>query len=138
MKARPVENRPVPLRLDIWLDVACLFKTRSEAQRAIKGGKVNVNGQAAKPHRQVAPGDVIEITRPLGRRQQVVVRTLAEQHLPKAAARLLYEDTTPPRTAEEQALRDLLRLAGPRRSPGQTRAPDRRERRRIRQEKERS
>ena len=49
------------VRLDIWLDVACLFKTRSEAQRAIKGGKVDVNGQAAKPHRVIKPGDVIEM-----------------------------------------------------------------------------
>ena len=32
------------VRLDIWLDVACLFKTRSEAQKACKLGKVTVNG----------------------------------------------------------------------------------------------
>ena len=40
-------------RLDQWLDVACLFKTRSEAQKACKLGKVIVNGQTAKPHRPV-------------------------------------------------------------------------------------
>ena len=34
------------VRIDIWLDVACLFKTRSEAQRACKGGKVDLNGAA--------------------------------------------------------------------------------------------
>ena len=102
-----------PLRLDVWLDVACLFKTRSEAQQACKGGKVDVNGQAAKPHREVKPGDVIEITRPLGRRQRVVVRAMAEQHIAKADARMLYEDTTPPPSPEEQALLDLMRLAGP-------------------------
>jgi ribosome-associated heat shock protein Hsp15 len=130
-----VENRPVP-RLDVWLDVACLFKTRSEAQRACRGGKVNLNGQAAKPHREIKPGDVIEITRSLGRRQRVVVNGLAHQHLPKAEARLLYEDTTPPPSPEEQALLDLLRLAGPRRRPAQAGTPDRRERRRLRREKE--
>ena len=123
------------LRLDVWLDVACLFKTRSEAQKAIKGGKVTVGGQSAKPHKEVHVGDVIEITRPLGRRQRVVVRTLTEKHIPKAEARLLYEDTTPPPSPEEQALRDLLRLAGPRRRPGAP-TPDRREKRRLRREKE--
>ena len=41
------------VRLDVWLDVACLFRTRSEAQRACKGGKVDVNGQSAKPNRQL-------------------------------------------------------------------------------------
>lgn len=124
------------VRLDIWLDVSCLFKTRSEAQKAIRGGKVDVNGQAAKPHRVVKPGDTIEITRPLGRRQRVVVRDTVEQHIPKAEARRLYEDVTPPPSPEEQALLDLIRLAGPRRRMGPARAPDRREKRRLRRLKE--
>jgi ribosome-associated heat shock protein Hsp15 len=124
------------LRLDIWLDVACLFKTRSEAQRAIKGGKVDVNGQAAKPHREIKAGDIIEITRPLGRRQRVVVKGVAEQHIPKAEARLLYDDTTPPPSKDEQALLDLMRLAGPHRRAVSTGTPDRRERRRLRRVKE--
>jgi ribosome-associated heat shock protein Hsp15 len=42
------------MRLDVWLDVSCLFKTRSEAKRACEGGKVHVNGQAAKPNRDVS------------------------------------------------------------------------------------
>src|SRR5689334_2430498 len=90
-----------PVRLDIWLDVACLFKTRSEAQKAIKGGKVDLNGHAAKPHREVAAGDVVEIARPLGRRQRVVVKATTDKHIARAEARLLYEDTTPPPSAEE-------------------------------------
>ena len=56
------------VRIDVWLDVACLFKTRSEAQKACKGGKVSVNGQSAKPHLSVQPGDEISIGRPYGRR----------------------------------------------------------------------
>jgi ribosome-associated heat shock protein Hsp15 len=135
-----VENRPVPLvaavRLDVWLDVACLFRTRSEAQRACKGGKVDVNGQAAKPHREIRPGDVIEISRTQGRRQRVVVLATADRHIPRADARKLYEDTTPPPSTEEQELIDLLRLAGPRRRPATHTAPDRRERRRLRGLKE--
>jgi ribosome-associated heat shock protein Hsp15 len=132
-----VENRPVPLvRLDIWLDVACLFKTRSEAQKACKGGKVDVNGQSAKPHREIRPGDVIEISRPQGRRQRVEVLATAERHLPKAEARKLYEDTTPPPSPEEQHLLDLMRLAGPRRRLVSSTAPSRRERRRLRGLKE--
>jgi ribosome-associated heat shock protein Hsp15 len=122
-------------RLDVWLDVACLFRTRSEAQKACKGGKVSVNGQSAKPHREIRPGDTVDITRPAGRRQQVVVKTTAEQHVAKAVAREMYEDTTPPPSAEEQALRELLRLAGPRRPASQP-SPDRREKRRLRRAKE--
>jgi ribosome-associated heat shock protein Hsp15 len=98
------------VRLDIWLDVACLFKTRSEAQRACKGGKVVLNGGAVKPHREVRVGDELVITRPLGRRQIVAVRAVADKHLPKAAARELYEDRTPPPTKEEVEARRIERL----------------------------
>jgi ribosome-associated heat shock protein Hsp15 len=131
-----VENRSDPLRLDVWLDVACLFKTRSEAQKACRGGKVSLNGQSAKAHRDVKPGDTIDITRPLGRRQRVRVVALADQHIPKAEARRLYDDVTPPPSAEEQALLDLIRLAGPRRPRGPVAAPTRDERRRLRRLKE--
>jgi ribosome-associated heat shock protein Hsp15 len=96
-----------------------------------------VNGQGGKPHREVGPGDVIEITRALGRRQRVKVTGTCEQHIPKAEARLLYEDVTPPPSPEEAALLDLMRLAGPKRRPAAPGAPDRRERRRLRDEKER-
>ena len=118
---------PARVRLDIWLDVACLFHTRSEAQKACKGGKVDVNGQRAKPHREVRPGDLLVITRPHGVKQQVAVRELAERHLPKAEARELYEDRTPPPSPEEQELRQMLRRAGPSPAP-----PNSRQRRRLR------
>ena len=84
------------VRLDVWLDVACLFKTRSEAQQACKGGKVDVNGRSAKPHREIKAGDVVEITRTLGRKQRVVVRAVLDQHIPKAAGPCS-STRTPPR-----------------------------------------
>jgi ribosome-associated heat shock protein Hsp15 len=123
------------LRLDLWLDVACLFKTRSEAQKAVKAGKVDVNGQSAKPHREVRPGDEIVISRPFGRRQRVVVRAVTDKHIPKAEARELYEDLTPPPTPEEIEMRRIERLA---RSVIRvtTGAPDKRERRQLRRLKE--
>jgi len=132
-----IRRRPTPdaliahERLDVWLDVACLFRTRSEAQKACKGGKVEVNGQSARPHRELRVGDEIRITRPAGRKQTVVVRGLAEQHVAKAVARELYTDTTPPLSPEEIELRRLERVfrasieAHPRRSP------DKRERRAL-------
>ena len=98
------------VRLDIWLDVSCLFKTRSEAQRACKLGKVVVNGGVAKPHRDVRVGDELVITRPLGRKQIVAVRGVADTNLPKAVARELYEDRTPPPTKEEVEMRRIERL----------------------------
>jgi ribosome-associated heat shock protein Hsp15 len=120
------------MRLDVWLDIACLFKTRSEAQKACKGGKVDVNGQAAKPHREIRPGDELEISRGFGRRQRVVVRGLAERHVEKALARELYEDVTPAPTREEIEARQLSRLVRPFIRPATAGAPDKRERRALR------
>jgi ribosome-associated heat shock protein Hsp15 len=123
------------LRLDIWLDISCLFRTRSEAQKACRMGRIDVNGQTAKAHREVRPGDELVISRPLGRKQTVVVRGLADRHVPKAEARELYEDRTPAPSAEEIEMRRMERLsrALARATAG---APDKRERRRIRRLKE--
>lgn len=128
MPDSPVSDRPQ--RLDVWLDVACLYKTRSEAQRAVKGGKVEVNGERPKQNRDVRPGDTVTLTRPLGRTQVVRVLATCEQHLPKADAKaLLFQDVTPAPTPEEQAFQQLLRDTRPR---GPVVAPDKRERRELR------
>jgi ribosome-associated heat shock protein Hsp15 len=118
------------VRLDTWLDVACLFKTRSEATKACRLNKVIVNGQAAKPHRDVKVGDELEIHRPLGRKQLVTVLGLADSHIARAEARLLYEDRTPKPTEEEIAVRRLERIYRAAMTPP-TR-PDRDQRRTLR------
>ena len=119
------------MRLDVWLDVTCLFKTRSEAKKACEGGKIDINGQGAKPHREVKIDDVLDIKRPFGRYQKIVVRGLAEQHMKKADAKLLYEDLTPKPSAEEVELRRMARMAAPFR-PASAGSPDKRERRELR------
>ena len=133
----PEDTASDRVRLDVWLDVVCLFKTRSEAQRACRGGKVDVNNQRAKPHRTVQTGDRLAITRPNGRTQQVVVRSLTTQHVPRATAKTLYDDVTPPPTAAEL---ELYRLGGGPSGPGRRRgrtgagtSPNTRERRALRQ-----
>ena len=118
------------IRLDVWLDVACLFKTRSEAKRACEGGKVDVNGEHAKPHRSVREGDRLRISRPFGRHQDVIVRIVLDQHVKKAEARVLYDDVTPKPTAEEMEIRRIERVY--RASAQAAGATDRRRRREIR------
>ena len=120
------------MRLDLWLDISCLFKTRSEAQKACKGGKVDVNGHAAKPHRDMRIGDVLEISRPYGRKQRVIVRAFAEQHVAKALARELYEDVTPTPSPDEIENRRLTRLMRAMTRPASAGAPDTRDRRALR------
>ena len=121
------------IRLDVWLDVACLFKTRSEAKRACEGGKVDVNGEHAKPHRAVREGDRIRISRPFSRHQDVIVRIALDQHVKKAEARVLYDDVTPKPTAEEIEMRRMERVY--RAASQAAGTPDRRRRREIRRAK---
>ena len=121
------------VRLDVWLDVACLFKTRSEAKRACEGGKVEVNAEHAKPHRAVREGDRIRISRPFGRHQDVVVRIVLDQHVKKTEARVLYDDVTPKPTPEEIEMRRMERVY--RAATQAAGTPDRRRRRQIRKER---
>ena len=104
---------PAPQRLESWLDVACLFRTRSAAAKACDGGRVEVNGGRGKPHRLVRAGDRVEITLDFGRRRIVRVLGTAERSLPKAEARRLWEDLTPPPSPEEAEARLRERLSRP-------------------------
>jgi len=119
-----------PVRLDVWLDVSCLFRTRSEAQKACKAGRIEINGQPGKPDRHVHVGDELNIKRPYGCMQRVVVRGVAAAHIAKADARKLYEDLTPPLTPEEIEARRLERIYRASMTP--PKAPDKRDRRALR------
>ena len=118
------------VRLDVWLDVACLFKTRSEAKRACEGGKVEVNGEHAKPHRIIREGDRIRIGRLFGRHQDIIARIVLDQHVRKAEAKVLYDDVTPKPTAEEIEMRRIDRVY--RAASQAAGTPNRRRRREIR------
>ena len=130
------DSKTESVRLDIWLDVACLFKTRSAAQKACTGGKIDVNGQTAKPHRLLRVGDTLEIGRPYGRKQRIVVRALADRHKAKAEARQLYADLTPAPTPEEIEMRRMERIYRAQMTP--LKSPDKRQRRALRELKERN
>jgi ribosome-associated heat shock protein Hsp15 len=117
------------IRVDKWLWAARLHKTRSLAADAVKGGRVQVNGQRAKPSKEVGPGDELEVT--IGQvRRTVIVRGVAERRGPAKVAVLLYEET-----AESVAARELLaeqrRLTSP--PPGADLGvrPTKRDRRRL-------
>jgi ribosome-associated heat shock protein Hsp15 len=126
----PLPQGPTSVRLDVWLDVACLFRTRSEAQRACRNGQVQVNGTAAKAHRALVAGDRLTLARPLGRTQLIVVRGVADRHIAKADARALYDDVTPPPTPEALAMRRIERVFHATMAPKAR--PDKRERRLLR------
>ena len=116
------------VRLDVWLDVACVFPTRSRAKAACEGGKVEVNGARGKPHREIRPGDRLAISGSDGRRRELLVRGLAERSIPRAQARRLYEDVTPAPAPEVVEARRIERMVAPRSDAGRPGRDDRRER----------
>jgi ribosome-associated heat shock protein Hsp15 len=83
------------VRIDKWLCAARFYKTRSLAADACDGGKVEVNGHTAKPHKLVRVNDKLSFTHPSGPKEITVIG-LSERRGPATEARLLYEDHSPP------------------------------------------
>ena len=96
------------VRLDKWLHVARMYKTRTKATDACDLGRVQVNGQTAKPHRHLNPGDRIELTQGDWNRI-LIVKELKDKPVAKAEAPLLYEDQSPPKPAADPLARLLRR-----------------------------
>ncbi len=116
-----------PTRIDRWLWAARLYKTRSMAATAVRGGRVQLNGARVKPSRAVAPGDNIRINRDEWR-MELIVRALSERRGPAPVAARLYEETAASieRRALEREGRRAQRAAAP-----PTR-PDKKARRQLR------
>ncbi len=83
------------VRADRWLWAARFYKSRSLAAEACEGGKVEVNGHTAKPHKLVRVDDTLALTHPHGLKK-LKVRAVSEKRGPATEARLLYEDHSPP------------------------------------------
>jgi ribosome-associated heat shock protein Hsp15 len=95
------------MRLDKWLWAARFFKTRSLATAAVDGGHVEVNGERAKPAKQIRAGDELRIR--LNQFTHIVqVRGLSERRGRASDAQQLYEET-------EASRRERARLAEQRR-----------------------
>jgi ribosome-associated heat shock protein Hsp15 len=116
------------VRVDKWLWAARFFKTRSLAGRACELGRIESNGQAVKPARDVRVGDLLRIKNPSGE-FQVEVLGLSEMRGPAPVAQKLYRETD-----ESRELR--LKLAEERKTMPRTEStregkPSKRDRREI-------
>ena len=116
------------MRLDKWLWAARFFKTRSLATQAIDNGRVKLNGERAKPARDVKPGDRLELR--IGEADWVLtVKGLALQRGPAPVAQALYEEDAASRARREQQANDRRLTADPA-AAGKGR-PTKRDRRQI-------
>ena len=94
------------VRVDKWLWAARFYKTRSLATEAVAGGKVEVNGERAKPAKTVKPGDEIRVR--LGPYEHIlIVRDLAERRGPASVAQALYAETEASREARQRLAAQL-------------------------------
>lgn len=116
------------VRLDKWLQVARVFKTRTQATRACTLNHVKVNGQSAKAHRNLVVGDRVEVEQGDWTRI-LVVKELHDKPLPKAEVPRLFDDQSPSRP-QPDPLEKLMRRAPVVRERGAGR-PSKRERREI-------
>ena len=91
-----------PVRLDKWLWAARFFKTRALSVEAIEGGRVSVNGDRAKPAKNVKLEDTVTVRKPPFE-FAVVVKRLSDKRGSAQVAQALYEET-----AESKARRTVL------------------------------
>ena len=117
------------MRLDKWLHVARVYKTRSLATKACELSRVTVNGTHVKAHRELKVGDRVEAEVSQDWKRVLVVKELAEKTLAKAEVPRLFEDLSPPRPAPDPLAR-LLRRPPVLREKGAGR-PTKRERREL-------
>ena len=89
-----MESKEEPIRMDKWLWAARLFKTRSLAVDAIKGGKVKVDDNPVKPSREVKEGDIIQVQ--IEQLHKVVqVKTVVKNRVSAKQVPEVYTDLTP-------------------------------------------
>lgn len=100
------------MRIDKWLWAARFYKTRSLAAEDLDKGRVQVNGAAAKPARDVKPGDMLNLRQgPVLR--VVMVKALSLQRGPAPVAQQLYEETADSVLRREQAAEQRLLACEP-------------------------
>lgn len=122
------DGRRARVRLDKWLWAARFFRTRAKAKQAIEGGKVECEGQRAKPAREIEVGTELRIRQGYDLRV-VHVRALSETRRGASEAQALYEETADSiRAREVDAERRRMQRAMFELPSGR---PDRRDRREL-------
>lgn len=101
------------MRLDKWLWAARFFKTRTLCVEAIEGGRVSLNGDRAKPAKDVKVGDALSIRRPPFE-HAIVVKALSDKRGPAAAAALLYDETGESRARRAMISAEIKSMPQPR------------------------
>ena len=95
------------LRIDKYLWAVRIYKTREEAADALRGGKVWVNGQEAKPSREVKVDDMIVVRKGAIRHSYKVLALLTQRVAAKNVAPYILDCTSPEELAKEAAHKEM-------------------------------
>lgn len=117
------------IRLDLYLDFSCLFKTRSQAKKAIELGRVKVNGQEVNPAHKVKAGDEISIKYEYGEKV-VKILEIIDRNIPKQEAKKTYEILVPYPTPELMEKFKMDRILKEMWTPNKK--PDKKDRKKLR------
>ena len=118
------------IRLDKWLKLSRICKTRAIATKACDDGKVKVNDTKAKPARIIHIGDVITL-KARDKYRTFTVLDIVQKSISNKDAKSLYEEHVPKLSEESKELFELLQewdRAGRRKYKGR---PTKKERRQI-------
>jgi len=96
---------PAAMRIDKWLWAARLFKTRHLAVEAINAGRVELDGQRAKPAKMVRPGNRLTVRKD-SLAWELTVLGIAQQRRPAAEAVLLYAEDEASRLRRQEKDRE--------------------------------
>jgi ribosome-associated heat shock protein Hsp15 len=114
------------MRIDKFLWAVRFYKTRSLATDACKKHKISINGQPAKPSKEVFPGDKITV-----RKNQIdyrlLVLNLPDKRLGAKLVPLYIKDMTPPEAFEHLRLMRDAHLYYRRKGLGRPTKKDRRQ-----------
>ncbi|MBF6191942.1 RNA-binding S4 domain-containing protein [Nocardia beijingensis] len=116
-----MQSTATQARVDSWTWAVRLFKTRSAAAEACRGGHVRVNGATAKPAQPVRTGDEVRVRVGGIERIVIVERIITKRVGAPIAAQCLIDRSPPPPPRE-------ILASLPRRDRGAGR-PTKRERR---------
>ncbi|MDP2237931.1 MAG: RNA-binding S4 domain-containing protein [Bacteroidales bacterium] len=120
------------IRIDKWLWVVRLFKTRTLAGEACRGGKIKMGTQAVKASKEIKEGDIIEVH--TGQVNKTVqVKSISNKRVSAKLVENLMIDLTPPEEYERLQLMKEFNAEKRKRGVGR---PTKKERRDIDQLKQ--
>ncbi|NOY58627.1 MAG: RNA-binding protein [Calditrichaeota bacterium] len=141
MTEKPYEKEPSTpetQRLDKWLQIAHIYKTRSQATHACDERRVKINGSVAKPAKSVNVGDVLTVKRRGGNYINLTITGIVRRSIPAREARFLYEMEVQEISEESRELLEFYKQAEKEMRPKYKGRPTKKERRKLESMKKRN